>query len=837
MQDPNEPLHIHMVGNAHIDPAWLWTYAEGRAEVLATYRAAVELLRADPDVIFTAGGSSTYEWVEQDDPDLLAAIREMVGAGRWCLVNGWWVQPDCNIPSAESFARHALYGQRTLERLFGRRATVGYNVDSFGHHGALPGLLGGAGLTAYIFARPGAHEKPDLPADYFWWEGIDGTRMLAARLTAHYASSTDRLAARIERAAAGAHPAAPHVLCFFGVGNHGGGPTRADLAVIRRAQAASEGRVVALSSPDRFFEAIRPAASALPAYRGELQHHARGCYTAVPELKRLNRRAENALTTAEAACVWASTAAGADYPDLSAAWKAVLLHQFHDTMGGTCIPEVYEDDVFPALRGVIGQAEAATRAALAAIGARVMAEGEGQRLLVYNPLSFARKDVVHAAVPTSHWDSDFAGDFRPDRVTVTDPEGREVAAQVTALEHYGGTYRLHFAFVAALPPLGYRIFTVRIPDDAGTYSPQETPLREPLENPWLRVALDLQAGWISQLVFKPAGANPLAGPGGVPLVVDDPSDTWSHSVSAFDAVIGRFEAGGDVALLEDGPVRQVARVRARWGDSTLTLRLALYRELARVDCAYTIDWHEQHKMLKLEYALAGVGAETHAEIPGGALRRQADGEEQPCARWVDVGGAAGGLSVLNDSVYAYDARPGALRMSLLRSPIYAFHEPRKVAPGVQYRYTAQGRHTFRLALTPRQGELSCAAATRDALALNAPPVVVPIPLYTTVAQPLQPTGSSTAPAPPQTLPPTASWAEAAAPVVIEALKLAEDSSGDVIVRARETDGAPCRATLRVGAQTWEAAFSPFQARTWRLWRASAAAPPVEVNLLEEPLDQ
>jgi alpha-mannosidase len=216
-------IRVHLVGNAHIDPAWLWSYAEGRAEVLATYRAAVEFLHEVPDLMFTAGGSVTYTWVEQDDPPLLDQIRQLVVEGRWCLVNGWWVEPDCNLPSSEAFARHALYGQRTLERLFGRRTTVGYNVDSFGHNAALPGTLPGGGLSSYIFSRPDPRER-DLPADYFWWEGVDGSRVLAARLTAHYEGSPEELPDRVARSAAAAHPALRQVLCFFGIGDHGGGP-------------------------------------------------------------------------------------------------------------------------------------------------------------------------------------------------------------------------------------------------------------------------------------------------------------------------------------------------------------------------------------------------------------------------------------------------------------------------------------------------------------------------------------------------------------------------------------------------------------------------------------
>jgi alpha-mannosidase len=482
-QLPPAPIRVHLVGNAHIDPAWLWSYAEGRAEVLATYRAAVEFLHEVPDLIFTAGGSVTYTWVEQDDPPLLDQIRQLVAEGRWCLVNGWWVEPDCNLPSSESFARHALYGQRTLERLFGRRAAVGYNVDSFGHNAALPGLLLGGGLSSYIFSRPDAGEM-DLPADYFWWEGVDESRVLAARLTAHYEGSPQELPDRVARSAAAAHPALGQVLCFFGIGDHGGGPTRQDLAVIRQIQAGQGDLRLEFSSPDRFFEAIRPSANSLPVVAGELQHHSRGCYSVVADMKRLNRHAECALTTAETASAWASRAAERPYPDFATAWKTELQHQFHDTLGGTCLPEVYEEEVFPALRGVIRTAKRATQEALAALGARVAIERpeDGHRLLVFNPLSFQRREAVQAAVNATAWRDDFQGKFRPARVIVEDPDGAIIPSQVVGMDHIGGTYRVHFTFVAELPPLGYRVFRVHIPSDVETYVPDVRPLSHPLEN-------------------------------------------------------------------------------------------------------------------------------------------------------------------------------------------------------------------------------------------------------------------------------------------------------------------------------------------------------------------
>ena len=164
-----------MIGNAHIDPVWLWRLDEGRDEVLSTYRAALERMDETPGFIFTSGGAATYRWVQEDDPGLFAVIQQRVAEGRWSLVNGWWVQPDCNIPCGESFVRHGLYGQRALREMFGQQAVTGYNVDSFGHTGSLPQILRGCGLCYYVFFRPAPADRDhpgekDLPGTLFWWE-------------------------------------------------------------------------------------------------------------------------------------------------------------------------------------------------------------------------------------------------------------------------------------------------------------------------------------------------------------------------------------------------------------------------------------------------------------------------------------------------------------------------------------------------------------------------------------------------------------------------------------------------------------------------------------------
>ena len=169
---------LHLVGNSHIDPVWLWQWPEGLQEVRATFRSALDRMTEYPEFIFTSDSAAYYEWIEEIDPDMFEEIRERVAEGRWEIVGGWWVEPDCNLPSGESFVRQALFSQRFFLERFGRIATVGYNVDPFGHNAMLPQLLKRAGMDSYVFMRPGPHEYR-LPGPIFWWRSPDGSRVLA----------------------------------------------------------------------------------------------------------------------------------------------------------------------------------------------------------------------------------------------------------------------------------------------------------------------------------------------------------------------------------------------------------------------------------------------------------------------------------------------------------------------------------------------------------------------------------------------------------------------------------------------------------------------------------
>lgn len=227
---------FQMIGNSHIDAVWLWPWDEGMSVVMSTFHSALDRMNEDPNVTMTTSSSQFYEWVAQNDPAMLAEIKKRVDEGRWDLVNGWWIEPDVNIPNGEALARQGLYGQEALKQLFGKTAEVGYNPDSFGHNGNLPQILKLEGMDDYVFMRPQIQEK-SIPEHLFWWQGVDGTKALTFRILFTYADGSLSVEPLMKRSIA--ELSSQHLrdaMQFFGVGDHGGGPTKANMASIKQVQ-------------------------------------------------------------------------------------------------------------------------------------------------------------------------------------------------------------------------------------------------------------------------------------------------------------------------------------------------------------------------------------------------------------------------------------------------------------------------------------------------------------------------------------------------------------------------------------------------------------------------
>ncbi|HEY3523895.1 MAG TPA: glycoside hydrolase family 38 C-terminal domain-containing protein, partial [Candidatus Limnocylindrales bacterium] len=680
-------------------------------------------------------------------------------------------------------------------------------------------LLRRAGMGAYVFMRPGPHEKA-LPGPLFRWRSPDGSEVLAYRLPHEYCSPREDLGNHLDKSIAQLPAAWAEMMCFYGVGNHGGGPTRENLDSIRRLSGVGTMPRLEHSTPERFFEAIRADGhDGLPVVEDDLQHHAVGCYSAHSGIKRWNRRAENALGTAEAWSAVAAIAADQPYPtaDFERAWRQVLFNQFHDVLAGTAIEPAYEE-----ARDQLGEATSiAARArnhALQSIASRIdlpFAAGSSP-IVVFNPHPWPVRTAIEL---------EFGGLKPTDGVT--DDGGRPIAMQPTQSYATVSSWRSRMALDVELPPLGYRAYRVT----ADATRPTTSTVRATasgLENEHVRLTIDPATGRLARLaLLGPDGAEvaDLADPTRLhAVVVDDTSDTWGHRRLGYRDEIGAFEVS-NVEPIETGPVRAILRVESRYGDSTLVEDHVLAAGDRAIEVRVVLDWRERGRLLKLRYPTRLNAASATYEIPYGVIERPANGDEEPGQRWVDVsgtlrpGGSTVGLAVLNDGKYAFDVAQGSIGVTAVRSPIFAHHEPAVPRPGVRYAYQDIGLQRFHLALVPHVGSWDDAGLSRRAALLNQPPDVL---LESFHPGPFPAAASHLAVEP--------------ANVVVGAIKLAEDG-GDLVIRLVETAGRPTAARVSIPMldRALDVDVGPFEIRTFRVPR-DPSAPVVETDLLERPAD-
>ncbi len=824
MSDPHRRLH--MVGNAHLDPVWLWQWPEGYAEVRATFRSALDRMAEYPEFRYSQGSVAYYAWLEEADPEAFEEVRRRVEEGRWELVAGWWVEPDCNLPGGESLARQALVGQRWLVDRFGRAATVAANIDPFGHPASLPRILHGSGLDAYVFLRPGPHEMTLPPV--FWWEASDGSRVLGVRVPNEYCAPGGDIGGHIDKVVAQLPAGWEDGLCLYGVGNHGGGPTRANIESIRRLDATDQVPSLVFSTLGRFV-ASQVGRDDLSVIRGELQHHAVGCYSAHSGIKRWVRRTEAGLLAAERISAFGDWVGGRAYPqdELARAWRSLLSNEFHDILAGTSVEAAYDD-----ARDELGEAAAiasrASNAAIQALARRVEIPHEDgtNPILVANTHPWPVRAAIEVEV------------FRLlDGFAIEDEAGRDVPVQATrsSASTLGGRQRIVFA--ADLPALGYRVFRLRPSGGRGrpflawTAAAAAQPVSGPdpvvLDNDIVHLELDPSSGAIRRLVDVASGATIIDG-GGEPssraVVYDDPSDTWSHRVLSYRRAIGAFETER-VAILESGPVRTVVRVDSRFGGSRLSEDFVVTRTVPGIEVRVTLDWRERARLLKLRFHVAVTRPVATHEIAFGTIERPNDGTEFPIQGWIDVsgrlaGGSVGGLAVVNEGKPGVDVRGAEIGMTVVRSPAYAHHEPAPLPEDDRAVWHDQGIQRFRYGLVAHAGAAPVADLARAAAAFAFGPVAL---LESAHAGILPAIGSFLAIEPPS--------------VVVTAVKRAEDAADDLVVRLLETAGAATTGRLRVGLGGREVPFTidAYALRTLRIGR-DPAGPVVEVNLVEWPVE-
>lgn len=674
-------MRIHLIPNSHIDPVWLWDKYEGIDEVINTFRSACDRLDEFPGLTFTASSLQFYEWVLQLDPALFRRIQAHVEAGRWEVAGGWWVEADSNLPLADSFRKHAELSRAFAAKHFGVEMTVAYLPDTFGHPAALPSILAETGFKYFIFCRPNMYEKPDLPVHLFWWEH-DGHRILAYRLKQHY------LGRYVETPAAPGGPLddpeyseKPTNCYFFGVGDHGGGPSLREIAYFNDYIEQFGHGEVAYSSCERFFREVESTPD-IPVYRGDLHMHAVGCYSVVRDLKDAVRKNERLLGAAGRALAMS----GGDQTALDPLWKKVLFNEFHDILPGSCAPHAADQ-----ARAELGGVEEATRnisytALKSVAAARPVTAKEGE-FRIFNTLPYPITRPLHI--------ESFM--YYREGAVFRDGDGREIAIQEVQPSVRCANRR--WTFVDTLPAAGFN--TYYFDNDTIVQRPPETEAHcipgDVISTDRCEVHAD---GAI--LISEGEKRRPLLDYPARFLVLDDASDTWSHNVRAFDDVIGAFTL--DSAVVQPGAIASSLYQRWSYNHSRIEAIYTIYAGLPQVYLDLTVNWTESRKILKLELQPQGFHLPIfNMQGAGGTARRPADGAELPLHGWVSFDDWRGQVAVVQDGAFACDCENGRLRLTLVRSSIYGYHDPFGLNPLDPQRLTDQGEHHFRLCLWTEPG--------------------------------------------------------------------------------------------------------------------------------------
>ena len=741
-----QPTSIRLTGNSHIDAAWLWPWTETVQVVHNTFSTALQLMNEYPQYTYTQSAAAYSEWMCEKYPAICSEIQDRVKQGRWEMVGGMWVEPDLNMPDGESLVRQLLIGKRYFRDKFGVDVRIGWNPDSFGYNWQLPQIYKKSGIDYFVTQKMDWNDTNHLPFKLFWWQSPDGSKVLTYFPHDYDLGIEPEMLAKDLAQARERNPGLPEMMHLFGIGDHGGGPTRAMLdagvrwtdpkmvypkaffGVAQGYFSDVEGKLDSAHSPVWNYQTIAGGATQLPAppagmvslptWNDELyfEYH-RGVFTSQADHKRNMRQSEVWMLDAEkySSLAWLS---GLPYPStsLNEAWKKVLFNQFHDLAAGSGIGVIYKE----AQRDydmVRFTADDVSAAALADIASRVDTRSPvgAVPVLVFNPLAWQRSDLVEFSVqmPTGVKDG----------VAVVDAQNHLVPSQILTTDAATNTVHL-LAEPRAVPSLGYSLLRVTPGSRSATTDLVAHDLT--LENSALRVVVDPKTGCIASLFDKRTNFESIAtGACGNELIAfaDNPKqyDAWNIDAD-FEKTFTRLDTADSVEMVEHGPLRAVIRVTRSWQHSKFVQDITLYAGLDRVDIVNDIDWHETHVLLKAAFPLAAASGQATYEIPYGSIERpttrnnswEAAKFEVPALRWADLGDGSHGFSLINDSKYGYDAKGNVLRLSLLRSPTWPDPD------------ADREHHHFAYSLYPHGGDWKKALTVRRGYEFNTKLKAVPV---------------------------------------------------------------------------------------------------------------
>lgn len=733
---------FHLTGNSHIDAAWLWPWTETVDVVKRTFSTALQLMNEYPNYTYTQSAAAYNYWMATKYPAINDEIKKRIKEGRWEVVGGMWVEPDLNMPSGEATARSILLGKRFYQQEYGVDVRIGWNPDSFGYNWQLPQIYKKSGIDYFVTQKMAWNDTNQLPFKLFWWESPDGSKVLT--YFPHDYANNNLNPVRLSADLASARKFSPgmtEMMDLYGIGDHGGGPTRAVLDEgdhwsqpdkivpnykFGTAQSffSTVEKEIAPESPtwdyfsimNGYKEPPTPPEGqiAIPTWKTEMyfEYH-RGVMTTQAHHKWNMRHSEMWALNAEkyASLAWLD---GKSYPNsqLTDAWRTITFNDFHDLAAGSGIGIIYKEaqeqfDKTHLETDKISQDSLKTISARINTASAVKGANEVP-VLVFNPLAWERTGWAEVSVQMPN--------AAPNGVSVLDPAGHVLPSVQLSKDEKTNSFRL-LVDAKNVPSMGYEVLHVVPGDKPFTSDLKVNGLT--LENADLRVTVDKTTGCITSLFDKKSNFETLAqGACGNELQAfkDTPKDydAWNIDPGTLDVPPTKLTDADSVELVEKGPARASIKITRHWSKSKFVQEIQLAANSDEVNVVNDIDWHEDHILLKAAFPLAVKSDKATYEIPYGSIERPTTRNnswdkaqfEVPALRWADLSDNQHGFSLINNSKYGYDDAGSVLRLSLLRSPKWPDPD------------ADRGHQHFTFALYPHAGDWREALTVRHGYEYN-----------------------------------------------------------------------------------------------------------------------
>lgn len=822
---------VHLICNAHLDPIWQWEWEEGAAAALSTFRSAVDLAK-EFDYIFCHNEVTLYKYIEEYAPALFAEIKKLVRAGKWHIMGGWYLQPDCNMPQGESFVRQIMVGHRYFMDKFGVKPTTAINFDAFGHSAGMPQIVSKCGQDSYMLVRPG--DDP-IPARQFVWEGLDGSRIKVFASPHGYNSPLGSAADAIRGRAKAAAEYEDTVCVLWGVGNHGGGPSRKDLADIDALKKELGDELTVIhSTPEQFFAKINPEV----IHKGALRIAMPGCYTTMVQIKQKHAELENTLYMTEKLCSVAARRGLIAYPEaeLDAATEDLLNAQFHDVLPGSSIRAGENNGLMLLDHGLLTLNRLRARAYFALSALQPRAKDGEFPFLVFNPQPYTWETeiVCEMMLADQNWSQETVSKLR-----VYDGDGVEIPSQIVKEEsNLPLDWRKRFVFRAPLGPLDITRFSVYI-----DYEPKQE--KQPLakgqdivfdcdikdESGALvhkHVEIDGKTGLLrsfrlgdKELISDSAYLDRVGAC--LPVMYDDNPDPWG--MGAFQlAGMGRnprafalyeTEEGGSIAdgpfvgmspigVTEDGVVHTTVECFMKLANTKARVVYTVYKTNPAIDINVDLFMQDADKMIKLALPLNATGR-VIGQSAFGTEALYENGRENVAQRFVGVrDGEEGVITLFNRGTYGSSYENGVLSMSLLRGATYCAHPigDRAIIPCDKFvKKIDMGERNYAFRLTYAKEE----ALERLASEFNVPPYACNVfPAEDGLEGAVRVTVDAPAP--------TISDKN----IVLVTMKQQAGCKDTYLLRLLNNADTACRCTLTVGSASIALDFSRYEVKTVKL---------------------